>query len=625
MANRQQPLTTKKPEIAHGINPAIDVVQAIQQGEIPSTASVATVLDKSEKSLDETLVSAPDEQTRILVRDTQAAMEAAKEFVSSKSIGERAQIIYKESELAAQSGEDFPNAAGLNEEDRRILREMRSRFFEGAVIGRELLRMIIMNPSFRDGLLRMMNLAYDIFYKVGEDVAKDQPPVEANVKPEDRASQAKETAEKALKSGRTDPQRRELASQLRKLLQELRDNDLYQRGVNNLFRLADLVKISSEKAGEKLEKMDVEIQAEPHTKKALEETKALAEEFLPEEMTLDPLLAKLKNFVVAAKSDKALSEHFNKWRKYVETTMKEPGKISTDEFLKEGDELADEALNLQVSDELRKSGQVALREWKDVIDNFKQDEQLNTLNLTMKKLMHDITKRDSQGRTSIDLQALARFRPIVVELVKKNLESIPLPDVKGEDETYKWKAWNLVANGSEILPDYISVESSTRSEAAIKDTTRPSWLQGDLIISIDNIRTKLDNVQFWYERKAFPRGEDTGFMDINVAGGISIVIKLVLEASDVIGGGLLFTGGSVYCEAKDVRVRLRETKHDILYNLFSGSWERPIKDNIEKYVAEKLASAIQDFKAAANERVAEFQKTGIESVIPDVLKQQVTA
>jgi len=98
--------------------------------------------------------------------------------------------------------------------------------------------------------------------------------------------------------------------------------------------------------------------------------------------------------------------------------------------------------------------------------------------------MSDITRRDERGRTTLDLQALSRFRPIVMELLQKNLDLLPLPDVKGEDETYQWKAWNIVATGSDILPDYISVETSTRSEAAVKDVNRPSWLQGDLIISV---------------------------------------------------------------------------------------------------------------------------------------------
>jgi hypothetical protein len=303
--------------------------------------------------------------------------------------------------------------------------------------------------------------------------------------------------------------------------------------------------------------------------------------------------------------------------------MNHPERVTTDEFLKEGEDLTDEALNLQVSQNLRDSAKSALDEWKDVLQNFKQDEQLNMINVTMKKLMNDITKRDEQGRTQLDLEAISRFRPIVVELVSKNLDQIPLPDVKGEDETYQWRAWNLVATGSDIIPDYVYIESAIRTEAALKDVNRPSWLQGDLIITVSNIRTKLNNVQFWYNRKTFPKGEETGFIDIDVAGGINIVIKLAMEASDETGG-VLFTSGSVYCRADDVRVKLRDTKHDILYNLFSGAWERPIKESIEKFVAKKLAGAIREFRLAANERISEIQKASLAGV-PEILKAQITA
>jgi len=624
---RHQPATAVQPEITSGINPAIDVAQAVQRGEAPSTAQVAHVLQKSERALDEKLVNAEDEQTRTLVRDTQAALGSTKEFIESKDVGARLQTIYRESQLASQAAMDFPDAVGLTNEDKRILREMQYRLREGVAIGRDLLRSIIMDPSFRQALVEVVRIAYDIFYISGSAVMKDQPPLEpkkeTKSKMETRAKQAKESAKESLKGKRTEAQRRELAERLRKLLQQLRDNDVYQLGVNNLFRLADLVKVSAEKASEKLEKMDVEIQVEPHTRKALEETKALAEEMLPGEKTLDPLIEKLKALVLAIRDDPKLTEHFRRWRSYVETSMKHPEQSSTDEFLKEGEELTDEALNLEVSSSLRDSAKEALDEWTDVLENFKQDEQLNMINVTMKKLMSDITKQDEQGRTRLDLDAISRFRPIVVELVRTNLDKIPLPDVVGENDTYQWKAWNLVASGTDIIPDFVHIESAIRSEAAIKDTNRPSWLQGDLIISVSNIRTKLDAVQFWYNRKTFPKGEDTGFIDIDVAGGINIVIKLTMEASDT-SGGVFFSSGSVYCRADDVRVKLRDTKHDFLYNLFSGAWERPIKESIEKFVAKKLAGAIHEFRTAANERITEIQKASLAGV-PEVLKQQITA
>jgi len=333
-SRRVQKPTTTQPEVSTGINPAVDVVSSLQRGEAPSTAEVAQVLQKSERSLDEKLVSASDEQTRTLVRDTQAAMGATKDFIETKNIGDKLQSIYRETTLASQAANDFPDVVGLNEEDRRILREMRARMLETSVIGRDLLRMIIMNPNFRSSLLNMMSVFYDMFYSVGEAVVSEQPPVGAAVPEAKRAKKAARTTEKSLKGKRTEAQRRELADRLRKMLQQLRDNELYQRGVNNLFRLADLVKISADKAGEKVEDMDVELQTEPHTKKALAETKALAEEFLPGEKTLDPLLAKLKHLVLAFRDDKHLSEHIRRWRNYVETAIKNPSKITTDEFFK---------------------------------------------------------------------------------------------------------------------------------------------------------------------------------------------------------------------------------------------------------------------------------------------------
>jgi len=385
-----------------------------------------------------------------------------------------------------------------------------------------------------------------------------------------------------------------------------------------MFKLADLVKVGADKAEEKLDLMEVELTAESHTRKSLEESKALVEQFLPGDKTLDPLIAKLKQFLIAIKHDQKLADHLHHWREYIETGFKQPAKITTNEYLKQGEELSEEAFNLDISKKLNDSGKAVYDEWKDVISNFKADENLNMLSSTLKKLMDDVTKTDEVGRTKIDIEALARLRPIIVEVLKANLDRIPLPDVMGEDDDYQWKAWNLVAHGEEILPDFIRINTSTKSQAAIGDLTKSSFMKGDLIVKIENIRTKLDNVNFWYNKKSFPKSEDTGSMDVDVAGGITIIIKLTMEVNDK-QGGLMFNGGSVVCRADDVKVKIRDTKHDILFNLFSGTWESRVQKSIETFIAQKLAGAIGELKDAANERVKEVQKASLQAVLPDAI------
>jgi len=587
----------------------------LKRGELPSTADLAQAIDKSKRSLDERLARTSDQSTSNIVKDTQAALGATKEFLESKNFSSRLQSIYSE---ASQAGDDFPEAVGLNAQDREILREMRLRALEASVVGRELLRMMISKPDIRKSLMEMLQFLYDVFYKVGESVVTEQPSADSNVSMAARTKQAAQTAEHVARGKRTESERQALAERLHRILKQLRDNPLHQQAVDKLLRLADLAKISAERAETKLEKATVELKTESHSAKVLQETKSLAEEFLGGEKSLDPLLDKLKALMLAIRADQPVADHFRRWRSYVETSMKEPNMLSTDEFLKKGSEMTEAALNLTISDELRNISKEVYKEWKDVLESFKQDQETHRLVVAYKKLMNDITKRDELGRTTLDVQALARFRPIVVDILRKNLEKIPLPDITGENEIYQWKAWNLVVEGAEIVPDYIQVNTSTQSQAAITEE-RSSWLQGDLVITIQNIRTKLENVNFWINRKTFPKGEETGVVDID--GGFTVVIKLALEASADSSAGVSFSSGLAYCKADNLQVNIRETKHDILYNLFSRFWLSSIKKNIEELTAEKLTLAIKDFKQAANDQMAEIQKSSLTAAIPEAVKQ----
>ena len=287
-----------------------------------------------------------------------------------------------------------------------------------ATIGRDVLRLIIFHPQFREGLVNFMNIVSDLFQTVADkmvrtyfvDISRLFSYIACLLQKEQPegiplTQQAVEGVREALSEEKMKGDRRELMERIRTLLYDIRDNDVYQRGIRSLFRLLDMVKISAERAGERMEQASVQLQAEEHTQKvwyyfnvcsaafnmpnqnqALEQTKALAEEFLPEQKTLDPLLNRLRDLLISIKNDEALTNYLKRWRDYTETILKDPAALNNVEFRTQAERLVDEGPNLAVSSDIYNNAQSVINEWRDVLQNFKQDDQVNMLQLTLKVL-----------------------------------------------------------------------------------------------------------------------------------------------------------------------------------------------------------------------------------------------
>jgi hypothetical protein len=159
----------------------------------------------------------------------------------------------------------------------------------------------------------------------------------------------------------------------------------------------------------------------------------------------------------------------------------------------------------------------------------------------------------------LDTNAIYQIRQLLVPLIIEQLKFIPIPHLEGSNETYDWTADNIILSGYDIFPDHVKINTASETDIHIRDQT-PGWTRGFMLIVIDGIKTKMSDMKFWYRRKSFPRMEDSGIADVDVAGGINIQIRLNVDTENSTGR-LMFTTGSVLARADDVKVKVREAKH----------------------------------------------------------------
>lgn len=219
-------------------------------------------------------------------------------------------------------------------------------------------------------------------------------------------------------------------------------------------------------------------------------------------------------------------------------------------------------------------------------------------NSALQKLARDVTYTDATGSTRLDTHALNQIRGMILPILMEQLKYIPLKHLQGSNKDYDWMADDVIISGYDIIPEHILVQSFAEGDVVVRGAA-PSAIHGHFLFFIENVKVKMEDLKFWFKRKSFPRIEDSGSADIDVAGGISLKIRMNMS-TDAITGRTVFSEGFVYCRADDVNVRVRDSKHDWIYNMFPGLFANPIKANMERSIAESVASVISRIKNELN-------------------------
>jgi hypothetical protein len=599
-----------------GVQSAMEIAKTLQQGKAPSNVEVTNVLESVEAAIDsQKLRPSLDEKGKTILRDTENLLGATKELIKEKNFGEKVQRIIEEASLAsgpvADLASDAKDSIKYDRESMK-LRELKFKMLETANIARDVLQLIVTSSEFRSMLLSLISIAKSIFLDV-TDAARAQPD------PESAYKAAAEVAKEKLKQGLPAEERDKLYSELKALINDVNEHSEWEQGVRNIISLVERIEITTERAADKASEAAVQIQMDQHAQNVVQQTKELAEEFLPGDKTLDPFIDHVKTLVRKVKNDEKISKYFSKVKSYLEEALDDPSRVQTDTYQKEGSKLIEEGRMMLQDQGYQKIVRDVLDEWHDVFMGFKSDDELNMFKSALDKLVSDFTKIDSKGNTKLDTDAISQLKTLLVPLLVEELKFIPIPRLEGSNEDYDWTAEDIILSGYDIFPEHVKVSTATESDLSLRDVN-PGWTRGYMLIAVDGIKTKMMGMKFSYKRKSFPRVEDAGIADVDISGGINVQIRINLE-SELATGRLLLTTGTVYVRVDGVKVKVSESKHDWIYNMFPGLFATPIKDGMQRTIADSLANLTQRFKDSVNQAMIKAANVSLSDTLSKAVQQ----
>jgi hypothetical protein len=618
----------------HKPSAASQIVKNIQEGRAPTNEQLVQALDDTKTSLESRKDNAPqlDSDGRAAIRHTAQLVDATKDLLANKNAGDHIQNIaaaVAQGPKRLEKARRYVGSEILTDAELETLEEMGEK---SAKIGSDLLQLIVSSPEFRDILQSAINIIASISGDIADSVSElagDVKQVAKDVKAGARDAKAAPTPKRAgeaakdkvqqigekvkdkaqqagdkIKEAVQDPtsvlpedQLNDLFDKFRALADKVGKNPQYKRAINNLFRLAKRAKETALKAADRAQEIAENLDFDEQADTILEESKALAEEFLPGDMTLDPLIDRIKRLVSRIAHNQELQQLMNDAKNYISEALEDPRKLEVEDFRNEAKDMFKRGRDLFGRRQMKRQIRLIVTEWNQVLNGFRQDDELNAVNRALKKLAGDLTITDAKGRTTLDLRVLDQIRSILLPAVMEQLQNIPIPAMSGGDDTVDWTARDITLNAYEILPDHVLIDSAMRTDIAVGDATAHTKTRGHLLVKIEDVKTKMENIKFSFHRKVFPQITDAGLIDVDIRGGVTVVIRLNMVTEEK---GINFTGASVHCRVDDVHVKLRGTKHDIFYNVFPGMFANPIQERMEQTIADNLAQYIGKFKDQLN-------------------------
>jgi hypothetical protein len=318
----------------------------------------------------------------------------------------------------------------------------------------------------------------------------------------------------------------------------------------------------------------------------------------------DDLFDAFNNIYQDAQRDPELKGWFREVDAFLRRCLREKGYILEDASTAKYNELYDRG-NFLFRERYRDHTDRVLDEFKFIGDQFNQDPLNRAFADSMNKLFQDLGN-DENGKPTFKSHLVKDLTQVIVPAIFENTRYVPVPRIEYTDPTIDAIVENLIVESDNLFPNSLEIASENyfkwgRKTVANRQRTK-------IMVAISGIQMDLRDVSYYVKRKqGFPRLTDTGIMDIFM-GGQGLSFKLALETADPGDQHHLFKVNSCDVNVKNLRIKVRQSKHKLLFNLVSGILLAMVRPVVQKVIEKQIVENIQELDALARSISEEAQR-----------------
>ncbi|KAJ7629413.1 hypothetical protein DFH06DRAFT_1225627 [Mycena polygramma] len=351
---------------------------------------------------------------------------------------------------------------------------------------------------------------------------------------------------------------------------------------------------------------------EQHIHQALHGFKTLLDRFAKPESSVDAVLAKAQGFLDTVRAN---SGEFKMWVDkffaHAHRSLEDPEYPSSDEAQEARRDLKKRRQTLLAPDT---DAARAWAELKETAQTFgaalMADEDIQRLRVAHIQLGKDVESGLSEAEEGLLEQPIWVFRDLFTVYAPRmlsQLKDIPIPRTEYVDDDIELVLENLDISSFALDPAHIFVRNTTDLDVRTSENAPATTNVGTSThIQLQAVQLTLKDVSFYYKDKkaaALKPSEITGLLEMAMPPqGLDVDIKLRLIQSakerEATRGYLRIEGLTVKI-GNDVKLKVRESNHDVVLQLLKPMFNKRIREALGRTLTEQLRVALDGLDGVA--------------------------
>ncbi|KAL8706847.1 MAG: hypothetical protein Q9201_000115 [Fulgogasparrea decipioides] len=459
----------------------------------------------------------------------------------------------------------------------------------------------------------------------GADQLRNQASSNVPDEHKDRAKEfrdrTKDYASKKLPKERRD----QSIFRMKKMIVEIQGHQDYQQAIETILNLAE----QYGGHGKNLSQQGASTVKGAHGDTALTtaetDLRTLLERFA-NYTSADDLIESLNTVYRDADKDPELKNWFKSIDGYVRKCLKEQGFIMQDSATEEWNQLYDQGHYL-LRERYRDHTNRVLDEFKFLGTQFDEDPLNKKFAASMQKLFQELGN-DENGKPVFKKHLVKDLSQVIVPGIFESVRYVPVPRIEYSDPMIDAIVENLVIESDNLAPNSFEFGSDNYFRWGRKTVTSKN--KNKVMVSVSGVQMDLKDVSYYIHRKqGFPSIKDTGIMDIHM-GGTGFSFKIAMETADKSDGQHFFKINTVNVDMKSLNIKLKQSKHKLLFNIFKPLLFGVVKPAITKVLEKLIKDQVHQLDARAYavhqeaERVARAAKNDPQNA-PNIYSRYVDA
>ncbi|KAL8657605.1 MAG: hypothetical protein Q9226_001748 [Calogaya cf. arnoldii] len=298
-----------------------------------------------------------------------------------------------------------------------------------------------------------------------------------------------------------------------------------------------------------------------------------------------------------ADKDPELKNWFKSINRYVRKCLKEQGFIMQDNATEEWNQLYDHG-HFLLRERYRDHTNRVLDEIKFFGHQFDEDPMNKKFAASMQKLFQELGN-DENGKPVFKPHLLKDLSQVIVPGIFESVRYVPVPRIEYSDPMIDAIVENLVIESDNLAPNSFEFGSDNYFRWGRKTVTNQN--KNKVMVSVSGVQMDLKDVSYYIHKKqGFPSIKDTGVMDIHM-GGTGFSFKIAMETADKSDGQHFFKINRIDVDMKSLNIKLKQSKHKLLFNIFKPLLFAVVKPAISKVLEKVIKDQVHQLDGKAFE------------------------